>query len=220
MKPTLHVGNRNYSSWSLRPWLVLTWGNIDFDTQVIQLGGPGYTLRQIPEVLAVSPAGTVPAMRIGDEVVADSLAISEWAAEQVPSLWPADSIARAQARAAVCEMHSGFAALRAGLPCNIRRRAEPRELNAAVRRDVERIDAIWSALRGRFGGAGPYLFGESPSIADAFFAPVATRFRTYAVKTSPTSQRYVDAILSEPAFRRWELEAIGETWTMPQWDAA
>ena len=147
MKPILYVGNQNYSSWSLRPWLVLSWGKVDFETRVIKLGGRGYGSFQIAEVLAVSPTGSVPVLHADGEIIPDSLAISEWAAERVPSLWPADAVARAQARAAVCEMQSRFSALRMSLPCNIRRRADPRQLSEEVRRDVEADPtfAVWEA---------------------------------------------------------------------------
>jgi glutathione S-transferase len=219
VKPVLYVGNQNYSSWSMRPWLVLSWGGIDFETRVVPLGGPGYAVRRMPSVLAISPSGTVPALHVGPEVIGDSLAISEWAAEQVPALWPADPIVRALARSAACEMHSSFGALRGTLACNIRRRAEPRELSADVRRDVERIDALFCALRARFGAGGPYLFGAERTIADAFYTPVATRFRTYAVKVSPAAQSYADTLLSDPAFLRWEAAALAEEWSMPDWDS-
>lgn len=220
MKPILYVGNQNYSSWSLRPWLVLTWGQVDFETRVIQLGGPGYARRLMPEVLAVSPTGTVPALHVGKDVIVDSLAISEWAAERVPSLWPSDPRARAYARSAVCEMHAGFGALRSELPCNMRRRAEPRTLSEEAKREVSRVEALWSSLRERFAGSGAYLFGATPTIADAFYTPVATRFRTYAVKLDPASQRYADALLANPAFREWEEAGKRESWAMPMWDSA
>ena len=219
MKPILYVGNRNYSSWSLRPWLALSWGGIDFETRVVQLGGDGYGSRTTSAVLAVSPSGTVPVLHLGEQVIGDSLAISEWAAEQAPKLWPSEPLARAHARSAACEMHSGFAALREALTCNIRRRADPRALSAEVQRDVARLETLWSTLRGRFGAAGPYLFGGDPNIADAFFTPVATRIRTYAVRVSAESQRYVDALLQNPAFLAWEREAEAETWTIPSTDA-
>jgi glutathione S-transferase len=219
MKPVLYVGNRNYSSWSMRPWLVLSWGRIDFETRVVPLGGPGYPDRQMPSVLAISPAGTVPALHLGSDVIADSLAISEWAAERAPALWPADPIARAHARSAACEMHSSFGALRGNLVCNVRRRAEPRKLRDDVRRDVERIDAIWTGLRARFGAGGPYLFGKARTIADAFYTPVATRFRTYAVEISPEAQRYADTLLKDPAFQDWEAEAVAEEWTIAESDS-
>ena len=219
MKPILYVGNRNYSSWSMRPWLALTWGGIDFETRVVPLGGHGYASRQMPSVLAVYPAGTVPVLHVGDDVIGDSLAISEWAAERAPALWPEASVARAQARSAVCEMHSSFAALRATLVCNIRRRAEPRSLGEEVRRDVARIEAIWTSLRARFGAGGPYLFGDRPTIADAFFTPVATRFRTYAVKIGAEAQRYADVLLKNPAFLEWEAGAVAEEWVMAESDS-
>jgi len=218
MRPILYVGNQNYSSWSLRPFLVLSWAGIDFETRVIKLGGPGYLKREVPGVLAVSPPGTVPVLHLGDDVIPDSLAISEWAAEKVPSLWPADPIARAHARAAACEMHSGFGALRSNLPCNIRRRAEPRDHSGDVRRDVARLEALWIELRRRFGAGGPYLFGAAPTIADAFFTPVATRFRTYAVPLSAEAQAYAQALLSNPTFLGWEAAAVKEPWVMPEWD--
>jgi glutathione S-transferase len=214
----LYVGNQNYSSWSLRPWLVLTWGGISFDTRLIQLGGPGYSQRQMPSVLAVSPTGTVPVLHADGEVIPDSLAIAEWAAERVPALWPADPLARAHARAAACEMHSGFGALRAKAPCNIRRRAEPRAFGPEVLRDVARLETLWATLRRRFGGGGPYLFGATPTIADAFFTPVATRFRTYRIAAGADTQRYLDALLTEPAFKRWEEGAAREPFGMPEWD--
>jgi glutathione S-transferase len=220
VRPVLYAGNQNYSSWSLRPWLALRWGHIDFELRVVPLGGDGYMKRQMKEVLAVSPSGTVPALHVGEDVITDSLAISEWAAEQVPALWPADSTARALARSAVCEMHSGFFALRGELPCNIRRRAEPRTFSEDARREIARVETIWSALRTRFGSGGPYLFGSSPTIADAFYTPVATRFRTYGVVLGAKAQAYADALLEDPSFREWEEAGKREPWSMPQWDSA
>ncbi len=215
MKPVLYVGNQNYSSWSMRPWLVLTWAKIDFETKVIPLGGEGYGARQMQSVLSVSPSGAVPALHVGDLVIGDSLAIAEWAAEATPTLWPEDQAMRALARSATCEMHSGFAALRSNLPCNIRRRAEPRQHDVATQRDIDRALAIWRTLLDRSGG--PFLFGKNPTIPDAFFAPVATRFRTYAVKTNDMAA-YVERLLIEPAFLEWERAGVAESWTMPVWD--
>ncbi len=219
MTTVLFVGNRNYSSWSMRPWLVLRWAGIDFETRVVRLGGLGYLKRQVPEVLTVSPTGTVPVLHLGTEIIPDSLAISEWAAERNPSLWPEDAMARAHARSATCEMHSCFGALRAQLPCNIRRRAPARALDAEVRVDIERIQTIWTTLRERFGGSGPYLFGAAPTVADAFYTPVATRFRTYGVSLTPECQRYADALLADPVCLEWERAAVEEPWAMPEWDA-
>lgn len=219
MKPILYVGNQNYSSWSMRPWLVLRWAGIDFETRAIQLGGEGYLKRSVAEVLAVSPSGTVPALQLASGTIGDSLAISEWAAEQVPSLWPGDAAARAQARAAACEMHSSFGALRSTMPCNIRRRTGPRTPTEETARDIARIEQLWITLRERFGSGGAYLFGAAPTIADAFFTPVATRFRTYGIILGTVAQAYATALLENDAFREWERAAIAETWTMPVWDA-
>ena len=220
MKPILYVGNQNYSSWSMRPWLVLSWAKIPFETRVLQLGGAGYMQRQMPALLAISPSGTVPALHLGSDVIGDSLAISEWAAEQVPALWPRDAKARAYARAAACEMHSGFGGLRTQLPCNIRRRAEPRKLAEDVAREVLRIESLWVDLSARFAAGGPYLFGATPTIADAFFTPVATRFRSYAVPLGREAQRYADALLANEDFRSWEAAGNREAWSMPEWDSA
>jgi glutathione S-transferase len=219
MANVLYVGNRNYSSWSLRPWLVLTWSGLPFETRVLPLGGDGYTERRMPSVTAVSPTGSVPVLHADGEVIPESLAIAEWAADQVPSLWPEDAVARAHARAAACEMHAGFSALRSALPCNIRRRAPPRELGPEVQRDVARLASLWTSLRTRFGAGGPYLFGASPTIADAFFTPVATRFRTYGVTVPEAASAYAEALLANAAFCAWEAEGNAETWTMPVWDA-
>jgi glutathione S-transferase len=224
MGPILYVGNKNYSSWSLRPWLALTWSGIPFETRAIALGGEGYGQARSASVLAISPSGRVPALHLGQTVVWDSLAISEWAAENAPGahLWPANPERRAVCRAATCEMHSGFAAIRNSLPCNIRRRAEPRVPSRIsgedVRHELTRLEALWNDLRARFGGGGPYLFGSRPTIADAFYAPVATRLRTYGVILEGAAQTYARAILTDPAFLAWEKDAIAETWTMPIWD--
>ena len=219
MTNVLYVGNRNYSSWSLRPWLVLTWGKIPFETRVLALGGEGYREKRMPSVLAVSPQGTVPVLHADGEILGDSLAISEWAYERAPTLWPSDPVARAHARAAACEMHSGFSAIRGNLPCNIRRRAKPRELRDDVRREVARVDELWTSLRARFGKDGPYLFGAQPTIADAFYLPVATRFRTYQVTVSAAAQAYADTLLANPAFLEWEKEGTAEPMSMPEWDS-
>jgi glutathione S-transferase len=216
VKPVLYIGNRNYSSWSLRPWLVLSWGGIDFETRVVRLGGEGYLKRKVPGVLAISPSGMVPALHLGNDVIVDSLAISEWAAERAPSSWPADPLVRALARAAAGEMHSGFGALRSAMPCNIRRRAQGQTSNPDVLADIARIEELWTALSARFGG--PYLFGKEPCIADAFYTPVATRFRTYGVKLGPVAQSYADTVLANDAFRAWEAEAVAEPFGMPEWD--
>jgi glutathione S-transferase len=215
MTPILHVGNRNYSSWSLRPWLVLRWSGLAFDTRDIRLDQPGYGEQAIAEVRAVSPAGTLPALTVGDLAIWDSLAIAEWVAEQVPAgtLWPADASRRALARAVTCEMHSGFGGVRRDLSMNIHRRVrvEPSQWPEDTRRGLARLEEIFVSMRRRHAGEGPWLFGPR-SIADAFFTPVATRLRTYGVALGAAAQGYCDTLLSDPDFRAWETSCTGERW--------
>lgn len=215
MAITLYVGNRNYSSWSLRPWLLLRWSGLPFDTQLVRLDQPGYGRKAIAEVLAVSPNGCMPALHHDGLVVWDSLAIAEWAAERVAPgvLWPVDPQRRAQARSATCEMHSGFAGMRRDLSMNIHRRVQ---VPAATwpqdtRDDLARIEALWTGLRERHAGDGPFLFGTR-SIADAFFTPVATRLRTYGVGVGAVAQAYRDTLLADADFKAWEAEAVPDSW--------
>lgn len=204
MMTTLFIGPRNYSSWSLRPWLALKWAGLPFEERLVDLDAAGYGERKIAAVAAVSPGGTVPALHHGDLRLWDSLAICEWAAEQKPDvLWPREANDRALARAVVCEMHSSFAGVRRDLSMNIRRRCEARGLPAETLRDIARIEEIWSGLRARYRGAGAHLFGKR-SIADAFFTPVATRFRTYGITLGPTAQEYAATLLADEAFLEWE----------------
>jgi len=219
-KAVLFVGNKNYSSWSLRPWLALTWAAIDFEERVIPLGGEGYGQRRIAEVLEVSLSGCVPVLHVDGVRIWDSLAICEWAAEQRPDagLWPAERHARAVCRSVVCEMHSGFSSLRNEMPMNIRRRAKKAHVSGNTRADIDRIQEIWTALRGQYAAAGPFLFGER-TLADAFFAPVCTRFRTYGVELAPIAANYVETVLADPAFQVWERAAAAEPWIIAQTDA-
>lgn len=217
-KPVLYIGNKNYSSWSMRPWLALKWGGIAFEERIIALGGPGYGKSKIAEILAVSPSGRVPALEVDGVTIWDSLAISEWAAERAPSLWPSDATVRAVARSAAAEMHSGFAALRRDGSMNVRRRAGRREWPEDTRADISRLEELWSHLRANYGAGGPFLFGAR-CVTDAFYAPVATRLRTYDVEVSPVVRDYCNAIFADDAFREWEADAIAETWTIPQADA-
>jgi glutathione S-transferase len=208
---TLVVGNKNYSSWSLRPWLAMRQVGIAFDEVVIPL----YQQGSKAALLGYSPAGRVPVLLHGDRVVWDSLAIMEYLAEIFPdaALWPRDPAARALARCVSAEMHAGFAALRAGLSMNLREHLPGRRRSDAVAADIARVTAIWRDCRARFGEAGPFLFGGF-SIADAMYAPVATRFRTYAVELDPVSQAYADTILALPAFLEWQAAARKETWVI------
>lgn len=217
--PVLHIGNKNYSSWSMRPWLALKWGGIPFEENLIPLGGEGYGRSEIKAVRAVSPSGRVPALHIGDTVIYESLAICEWAAEQTPSLWPADPLVRAEARAASSEMHAGFFALRAAMSCNIRRRVSPEpEWNENTRADLARLFELWGGLRARYGGDGQFLFGQR-SIADAMYAPICTRLRTYSVSAPDVAQSYCAAIFADPAFQEWERAGEAEPMTIEQTEA-
>jgi glutathione S-transferase len=217
--PVLHIGNKNYSSWSMRPWLALKWGGVPFQEHIIPLGGEGYGRSQIKEVRAVSPSGRVPALHVGDAVIYESLAICEWAAEQSPSLWPSDPIVRAEARAASSEMHAGFYAIRRDMSCNVRRRlSSTPDWPEDTREDLSRLFALWGGLRARFGGDGDFLFGQR-CIADAMFAPMATRLRTYKVDAPQAAQAYCAAIFADPVFKEWEAAGEAEPWTIEQTEA-
>lgn len=210
----LYVGNKNYSSWSMRPWLALKWSGLSFEERVIPLGGPGYGKSKVAEVLAISPSGRVPALHVEGVVINDSLSICEWAAERAPALWPADATRRALARSAAAEMHSGFAALRRDLSMNVRRRLERApELPDDTRSDIERLYELWGEARVAFGADGPFLFGAR-SIADAMYAPVATRLRTYAIAMPKAVEDYCAALFADGAFREWERAAEAETWSI------
>jgi glutathione S-transferase len=195
----LHIGDKNISSWSLRPWLALRATGAPMREVEIQLDRPDTR----ESILRVSPSGRVPVLHDGDVVVWESLAICEYLAERFPAagLWPDDAAARAPARAVSCEMHSGFAALRGELSMDIRARIE-RTPSAAALADIARITSIWRECRRRHGDGGEFLFGRF-GIADCMFAPVATRFRTYGVGVDEVSQRWCDAIVSWPAMREW-----------------
>ncbi len=208
---TLAIGNRNYSSWSLRAWLALRVAGVAFECTIIRLDRPE-TKRQI---LEHSPAGRVPVLRHGDLTVWDSMAICEYAAEIAPQagLLPEDSTARAVARAASAEMHAGFAALRAALPMNIRADRPGVAITDEARADIDRIAALWRDCRARFGAGGDFLFGRF-SIADAMFAPVVTRFATYHVALGEVEQAYANSLRALPAMREWAAAAAAEPWVI------
>lgn len=215
MTPVLYVGNRNYSSWSLRGWLAMAWSGLDFTTRDVELDADGYGEARIAAVAAVSPSGRVPALELDGVTLWDSLAIAEWAAERAPqaALWPDDAMERALARSLTCEMHAGFAAIRTEAPCNIRRRVGAVALSDAAQREVARIDAIFASQAERAKGRGPYLFGRR-GVVDAFYLPIATRLRTYSVALSPAAGRYRDTLLGDDAFLSWEREAQAQ-WRGP-----
>jgi glutathione S-transferase len=204
---TLVIGNKNYSSWSLRAWLALKQAGLEFDEILIPLDEPGFKA----EILKHSPSGRVPALTHGDVRIWDSLAIAEYAADLAPEakLWPEDLAARALARAVSCEMHSGFSALRTHMPMNIRSRFPEEGRKPGVREDIDRMRSIWRICRSRYGAGGPFLFGRF-SVADAMFAPVVTRFRTFAVELGEEEQAYADAIWALDAMRAWSEAATHE----------
>jgi glutathione S-transferase len=199
MAYTLFIGNKNYSSWSLRPWLVLRQGGIPFREELVSLqDDPGKAAR-----LGRLPAGRVPVLADGEVLVWDSLAIAEYLAERHPGLWPADPVARAWARCITAEMHSGFQGLRQEMSMDVRARRPQRRRSEAVLRDIARLERIWSETRSRFGAQGDQLFGTF-TIADAFYAPVAFRFRTYGVTLAGAAGEYLAALLALPGMREWE----------------
>ena len=208
---TLVVGNKNYSSWSLRGWLATRVAGVPFDEVLVRLSEPGTK----DQLLKHSPAGKVPVLKHGERVIWDSLAIIEYLAEIRPDagLWPADPGARAHARAIAAEMHAGFQALRAQMPMNLRKSLPGKGRGRDVALDIERIRAIWRDCRTRHGAAGPFLFGPF-SAADIMYTPVATRFRTYAVELGDLCQAYVDAVLARPDFLEWHAAALEEPWVI------
>lgn len=212
MDPILYVGNKNYSSWSLRAWLCLKWADIPFEERYINLGQTGYGDQKIRELKAVSPSGTVPALKLPTYTVWGSLAIAEWAAERRPgALWPKDERARSLARSAAAEMHSGFGPVRRDLPMNIHRRCAEQDWKPETRAGIDRIVELWTDLRSQWKNLGPWLVGTR-SAADAFFIPVATRFRTYSVELPPLAARYVETALSDPDFKVWESQSEPNSW--------
>lgn len=213
----LIIGNRTYSSWSMRAWLALTQSAAPFDETVIPLYEP--TSRA--DILRLSPSGRVPCLQHGALTVWDSLAICEYVADLFPDcgLWPADRDARAVARAISAEMHSGFRDLRQALPMNVRRRFIGRNnLSPAVQEDVERVLSLWRDAMRHFGGSGPYLFGAIPTIADWMYAPVVMRFVSYDIAVSDDARAYMDTILAHPAVTRWIAEAEIEPWIIAKWE--
>jgi glutathione S-transferase len=205
---TIYLGNKNYASWSLRAWLALKRTAAAFEEVVIPLYQPGS--RQT--VMQYSPSGRVPALRHGDLTIWDSMAICEYLAEIFPAadLWPVDPRARAVARSVSAEMHAGFAALRREMPMNIRSSFPGRPLSSEAQADINRVMAIWRDCRSRFGAErGEFLFGHF-TIADAMYAPVVTRFRTYKIDLEREAEAYCAAILAMPEMQEWTVAARNE----------
>jgi glutathione S-transferase len=207
-RPLLVVGNRNYSSWSLRPSLLLRHFGVDFDEQVLALDTPAFA----GDIAAFSGAGRVPVLVDGPVTVWDSLAICEYANERwlAGAGWPADRKMRALARSASAEMHSGFTDMRSQLPMSVRRRPNAYRWDADAARDIARVQALWRQLRAQADGDGPFLLG-SFGIVDAMFAPVCVRFRGYGAEVDAVAAEYMRTIFALPAFVAWERIAVAET---------
>jgi glutathione S-transferase len=218
MALTLVIGNKNYSSWSMRPWVALKAANIAFEEVLIPL----YTGEADKQrLLGFTPAGKVPVLIDGDVTVWDSLAILEYAAERFPEsrLWPEDPACRAHARSISAEMHSGFAALRNECGMNLHRPVGAIDLSADARADIARVQQIWIDCRTRYGRLGPFLFGSFGG-ADAMFAPVVHRFRTYAIEVKPEVRDYMAAMMTFPAFAEWTKAGLAETLIIEKFETA
>lgn len=202
----LYIGNKNYSSWSLRPWLLMRALAIPFTEHLVPFD-PGTSWARFR---AFSPSGKVPCLVDGDTVVWDSMAIAEYLAERHAGTWPADNTARAWARCAAAEMHSGFGALRQGCSMNCGLRVRLDSITPALRRDLDRIDELWTEGQRRFGG--PFLAGQSFTAVDAFYAPVAFRVRTYGLPLSGAAAAYAGELLALAPMRQWDDEALAEPW--------
>jgi len=202
----LYIGNKNYSSWSLRPWVLLRAHGIPFVEHV----KPFARGSNFDAFRAFSPSGKVPCLRDGETVVWDSLGISEFLAERHPGLWPAAAAARAWARCAAAEMHSGFATLRNVCTMNVGLRVQLHTQPPALVADIRRIDELWNEGLQRFGG--PFLAGPEFTVVDAFYCPVAYRVRTYGIELTGNAPQYVQRLLELPAMREWEAAALAEPW--------
>ena len=211
----LVIANKAYSSWSMRPWVAMKAQGVAFKETVICLQQPDTAA----QIAAHSAAGKVPVLKHGDVTVWESLAILDYLADTLPShaWWPEDHAARAMARSISAEMHAGFTNVRSAMPMNVRRSILGRERTADVDKDIARIQMIWGAARKQFGQDGPFLFGKF-SNADAMYAPVVTRFKTYGVTLDAVSQAYADAILAHPAVKQWYVDAAAESWVIEKYE--
>jgi glutathione S-transferase len=212
----LVIANKLYSSWSLRPWLVLRAFDIPFTETVVPMKQADTKAR----IGAHSPTGKVPVLLDGDVRIWESLAIIEYLAESYPdrAIWPRDRKARAHARAVSNEMHAGFQTLRQACPMNLTRRFRSPAPTPELMDNVARIEDIWREARSSFGAGGPFLYG-SFTAADAMYAPVVTRFDTYNIAVAPETRAYMDSVLAHPAFEAWKREAMAETWRIPEYEA-
>ena len=212
-KATLVIGNKNYSSWSLRPFMAMAMADIDFDEKFIRFGEPRFSR----EVKKISKAGQVPVLLHNGLTIWDTMAIMEYLAETWPdrNLWPKTKAARSLARSACAELHAGFKNLRSACPMNLRRPQRPVPMNAEIFADVARLEALWRQCRKEHGKGGPFLFGKF-SIADAMFTPIVTRLETFDIKVAEDTQHYMNAVLATPAFHEWKAAALKEKWIVAE----
>lgn len=217
--PVLVIGNKNYSSWSLRPWILLATNGIAFDEECVPLYQQGSKVAiQAHAPRGRTPYGKVPILHDGATTVWDSLAICEYAAERWPSIhgWPADVAPRAHARSISAEMHSGFTTLRGEMPMNCRRKRAPVTQGAQLQAEIDRVIEIWSSCR-EAARSGSFLFGAF-GIADAMYAPVVLRFTLYQVALPAVAQAYVDAMLALPSMQKWIAGALEEPDVLTQFE--
>ena len=216
----LIIGNRNYSSWSLRGWLAAKQSGLSFEELTVHIDGDDWQAMRRQDGDFQPSAGKVPVLWDGEVVVWDSLAILEYLADKVgrDRFWPKDDAARRMARAMVAEMHSSYLAMRRLLPMNIRKRVDGLELTDEARGDIVRILGLWAEARARFGKGGPFLFGTF-SAADIFYAPVVTRFTTYGIGVPGFAQAYIQAILEHAWMAEWIQGAVDEQWVIAQFEA-
>lgn len=215
MKPSLTIASRNYGSWSLRGWLLCRLAGLDFDEKLMQSDDPDTRA----ELLLIAPSFRVPCLRVDGIEIWDTLAIAEYLNERFPDagLLPADPMARAHCRSISGEMHSGFANMRSALPMNLRASYTQFKVWSGAEADIERIKAIWSECLDRWGG--PFLFGDTPTVADAMYAPVCTRFRTYSVELDDQLSAYCDGVMTLPAMQEWLAKAADEPDIIDELDA-
>jgi glutathione S-transferase len=211
----LYLGNKNYSSWSLRAWLVIKHCGVPFDEEVVPL-------REVDtqtSILRHSPSGRLPVLEVGELTVCESVAIAEYLAERFPDakLWPADRAARALARACAAEMHSGFVELRQAVPLNVRHPVKLKSVAAPVQAEIDRLTAIWIGCRARYGAGGPLLFGDF-TIADAMFAPEVVRLAGAGIALPAAVGSYVESVLALPALAEWQAAAAAEPWLIPEFE--
>jgi glutathione S-transferase len=214
-KPTLIIGNKNYSSWSLRPYMALSMAGIAFEEKMVRFGEPRFSR----EIKKISKAGQVPILLHNGLMINDTLAIIEYSAETWPdkNIWPKSKAARAMARSAAAEMHAGFGALRSACPMNLRRdvKLPPGGVSAGVAKNLARIEQLWADCRKAHGKGGPFLFGKF-SAADAMFTPIASRLETFALPVEKETRAYMQAVLNTPAFLKWKEDSKAEKWIVAE----